>query len=132
MATLPTGVNLQTQLQYVDMPTRTFVIDHVSNQIAGMDAGLQAMTQAVDIILNNERFKWQIYTQNFGSELEDLPREDYNLIVSEFPRRIEEAFSVDNRILGAENYQFINNKDSMTVVFDVLTVFGTISEEVTL
>ena len=51
MATLPEGVGFGTELQYTDKPTNTFLIDWTSKQIAGMDAGLPAMRQAVEIIL---------------------------------------------------------------------------------
>ena len=132
MPTLPEGVWLDVSLEYVDQPTNTFLIDWTSNQIAGMDAGLAAMRQAVEIILQNERFCWQIYNSNFGSELENLPGEEYAYIVSELPRRIEEAFSVDSRILRVENYEFLDcGGGTMTVSFDVITVYGTVSEEVT-
>ena len=56
MPTLPEGVGLDVSLEYVDQPTNTFLIDWTSKQIAGMDAGLAAMRQAVEIILQNERF----------------------------------------------------------------------------
>ena len=56
MATLPEGVGLDVSLDYVDQPTNTFLIDWTSNQIAGMDAGLLAMRQAVEIILANESY----------------------------------------------------------------------------
>ena len=59
-------------MRYVDRPTNTFLIDWPSRQIKGMDAGLAAMRQAVEIILRNERYRWQIYNKNFGSELEGL------------------------------------------------------------
>ena len=128
MPTLPEGVGLDVSLDYVDQPTNTFLIDWTSKQIAG----LPAMRQAVEIILQNERFCWQIYDSNFGSELENLPGEEYAYIVSELPRRIEEAFSVDNRILRVENYNFTDcGGGVMAVSFDVITVYGTISEEVT-
>lgn len=131
MATLPEGVGVSTAINYVDKPTNTFIAEN--NQIVGMDSGLKAMRQAVDVILNVERFRWQIYNSNFGSELEDLVGEEYDYIVGEIPRRIEEAFSVDNRILSAENFQFsTTGTGSMTVTFDVITVYGAFSEEVTL
>ena len=72
MAVLPEGVGLDVTLQYVEKPTRTFLIDWSSKQIAGMDEGLPAMRQDVEIILQNERFRWQIYSSDFGSELENL------------------------------------------------------------
>ena len=131
MATLPEGVGFGTELQYTDKPTNTFLIDWTSKQIAGMDAGLPAMRQAVEIILANERYRWQIYNSNFGCELADLPGEESDYIVSELPRGIRDAFSADNRILSAENFVFSDlGGGRMAVSFDVITVFGTFSEEV--
>lgn len=133
MATLPEGVGLTISVDYVDKPTNTFIIDWSSRQISGMDSGLAAMRQAVEIILQNERFKWQIYTSDFGAELECLVGEEYDYIISELPRRIEEAFSVDKRILSAENFVFSEEGNgTLFCSFDVVTVFGTLREEVVL
>lgn len=131
MATLPDDVGLDVSLKHTEQPTNTFLIDWSSGQISGMDEGLEAMRQAVEIVLQNERFRWQIYDSNFGTELEDLIGEEYDYIVSEFPRRIEEAFSMDSRILSIENFQFAEQgSGKVTVSFDVVTVYGTLSEEV--
>lgn len=62
MAVLPEGVGLDVTLHHVEKPTRTFLIDWSSKQVSGMDEGLPAMRQAVEIILQNERFRWQIYS----------------------------------------------------------------------
>lgn len=133
MATLPENVGLDAALEPVGRPTGTFIIDWSSRQIAGRGDGLAAMRQAVDIILQNERFRWQIYSSDFGSELEDLVGEEYAYIISELPRRVEEALSADDRILSVDNFTFSEpGGDSMRCTFDVATVFGTISEEVTI
>lgn len=133
MATLPENTGLNVSLDYVEKPTNTFIIDWSAKQIGGMDAGLAAMRQAAEIILQNERFKWQIYSSNFGSELEDLVGEEYDYVISEFPRRMEEAFSVDKRFLSVENFIFSDPEgDSITCSFDVVTVFGSFREEVML
>ncbi len=133
MATLPEGVGLTVSVGSVDMPTDTFIIDWPSGQVSGMDSGLAAMRQAVEIILHNERFRWQIYSSDFGSELEDLAGEEYDYITSEIPRRIGEAFSADSRILSAENFVFSEEGNGVLFCsFDVVTVFGTFREEVIL
>ncbi len=133
MATLPENVGLNVSLDYVEKPTNTFIIDWSTKQIGGMDAGLAAMRQAAEIILQNERFKWQIYSSNFGSELEDLVGEEYDYVISEFPRRIEDAFSADKRFLSVENFVFSEvEKNSIHCSFEVVTVFGRFSEEVVL
>lgn len=133
MATLPEGVGLTVSAGYAEQPTDTFLIDWSSRQISGTGSGLAAMRQAVEIILQNERFRWQIYSSDFGSELEDLAGEEYDYITSEIPRRIEEAFSQDSRILSAENFVFSGEgSDTLSCAFDVVTVFGTLKEEAVL
>ena len=131
MATLPGSAGLSPALDYMDRPSNTFIIDWNTRQISGMDNGLAAMRQAAEIILQNERFAWQIYSSNFGSEFRDLIGEEYDYVVSELPRRIEEAFSADKRFLSVENFVFSESGDSaITCSFDVITVFGSFREEV--
>lgn len=132
MATLPAGVGISTDLEYVSLPTNTWIIDWTSRQVLSMDAGLDAMRQAVEITLANERFRWQIYNSNFGTELNDLPGQEEAYIESELPRRIQDAFSVDDRILSVEDFQFVRDGDTLTVSFIVQTVYGAIQEAVTI
>ncbi len=122
--TLPEGTDLE-DLVNESLPTNTFLINPEGDQIAGMNEDLEAMRQAVEIILTTKRFNYQIYTSNFGVELEDLIGEDPDYIESTLPERIRDAFSVDDRILMEKNYVFEINGDKMLVMFDVVTVFGT-------
>ncbi len=130
MATLPEGVGIAVPLKIAEKPTRTFLIDWSTKQIAGMDEGLEAMRQAVEILLNTERFRWQIYSSDFGVELEDLIGEEYDYVVSDMPRRIEEALSVDSRILSVDDFIFEQKEDRISCSFHVNTVYGTLKEEV--
>lgn len=130
MATLPEGVGIAVPLKIAEKPTRTFLIDWSTKQIAGMDEGLEAMRQAVEILLNTERFRWQIYSSDFGVELEDLIGEEYDYVVSDMPRRIEEALSVDSRILSVDDFVFEQKEDRISCSFYVNTVYGALKEEV--
>ena len=131
--TLPQNVGINASLEYTELPTTTFIIDWSSRQIAGIGTGLDAMRQAVEIVLANERFRWQIYDSNFGVELEGLIGDDLDYIKAEIPRRIEEAFSVDSRILSVDNYVFTETSPGvLSVSFDVQTVYGAIQEEVSI
>jgi hypothetical protein len=127
MDTLPENIELE-DIDEEDLPTNTFLA--YGDQIAGMDDNLAAMRQAVHIILTTKRFNYQIYTENFGIELDDLIGEEPDYIESVFPDRIREAFSIDDRILSEQNYVFNTVGDTMTISFDVVTVFGTFNEEV--
>ena len=72
MAVLPENADFQMSLESAKKPTYTFIIDWSARQISGMDSGLAAMRQAAEIILQNERFRWQIYSSDFGSELKNM------------------------------------------------------------
>jgi hypothetical protein len=127
MDILPEDIELE-DIEEESLPTNTFLV--YADQVAGMNDNLEAMRQAVEIILTTKRFNHQIYTENFGIELDDLIGEEPDYIESVLPDRIREAFSVDDRILSEQNYVFKTVGDTMTITFDVVTVFGTFSEEV--
>lgn len=127
--TLPEGIDLD-DIVDESLPTNTFLVNDDAEQIAGMNDGIEAMRQAVEIILTTKRFNYQIYSGNFGIELDDLIGEDPDYIESTLPERIRDAFSVDDRILREENYSFQVIGDKMLVSFNVVTVFGTFSEVV--
>ena len=98
-------------------------------QVGYMDEGLEAVRQSVEIALNVERFQWQIYNTNFGNEHEELGGDDADYIQSELPRMVNDALSVDDRVIDTADYVFSVNGDSMTVSFTVNTVYGQLTEE---
>lgn len=130
MATLP-EISYEDDIEIVGEPSKTWIIDRNTNQVKGIDDGILAMRQAVDILLNTERYTWQIYTDNFGVETDDLPGNDRAFIEAELPRRIEDAMSVDERIESVENFVFTQTQlGTLVCTFDVNTVYGTVGGEV--
>lgn len=130
MATLPAVIGYGTDLKIEAQPSKTWIIDRQSLQVAGMDNGLEAVRQAVEIALSVQRFRWQIYTANFGSELETIIGDDEAFILSELPRFVEDALSVDGRIIRVDDYVFIRDGDRMRVSFTVYSVYGEFVEEI--
>lgn len=130
MATLPENVNFGTQLEYVSQSSQTWLINRETMRVQCDINGLEAVKQAVDIMLSTDRFKWQIYTSNIGSELETLIGEETSYVVSEFPRMVEDALSVDSRIIEVSDFNYTVNGDSMLWTFTVRTVYGDFGEEV--
>lgn len=127
--TLPDIIGFDTDIQLTSRPSRTWIIDRNTMQVGFMDEGLEAVRQAVEIALNVERFQWQIYNTNFGNELEELAGDDADYIQSELPRMVNDALSVDDRVIDTADYVFSVNGDSMTVSFTVNTVYGQLTEE---
>ena len=130
MATLPEVVGFDTDIVIASQPSRTWIIDRNTMQVASMDEGLEAVRQAVEIALSVERFRWTIYSANFGSELDELIGQDEALITAEIPRLVEGALSQDDRVVQVEDYVFTRTgPDSMHVSFTVRTVYGDLIEE---
>ena len=130
MATLPEVIGFDTDIVIASQPSKTWIIDRNTMQVAYMDDGLEAVRQAVEIALDVERFRWTIYSANFGSELDELIGQDEALITAEIPRLVEGALSQDDRIIQVEDYVFTRTgPDSMHVSFIVRTVYGDLIEE---
>lgn len=124
------NIDLSTTVEFEDYPTNTFYIDPVSQQVRGMEDGLKAIQQAVEIIFGVERFFWQIYTPNFGIEFDGLIGSEYGFVTSELKRRIEESFIPDNRILGTNDWYFrLIDTDTLICSFTVITVYGSFGKQ---
>jgi hypothetical protein len=130
MATLPEVIGFDTDIVIASQPSKTWIIDRNAMQVACMDDGLESVRQAVEIALDVERFRWTIYSANFGSELDELVGQDEALITAEIPRLVEGALSQDDRVVQVEDYVFTRTgPDSMHVSFTVRTVYGDLIEE---
>ena len=129
MATLPEVVGFDTDIVVASQPSKTWIIDRNTMQVSCMDKGLEAVRQAVEIALNVERYKWTIYSTNYGSELNDLVGEDEAYIIAEIPRLVEGALSTDSRVVSVDDYVYKKtDTNSMTVSFTVHTVYGDLVE----
>lgn len=134
MATLPETEQSIYELSPISEPSLTWNIDKASNQIAGEVDGVSAVKQAVDIIMNVERYRWQIYQPYSGMEYDGLIGNDPGYVAAEFQRRVRDAFSVDDRITGVSDYESSQKGNIMEISFTVNTVYGNIpvTTEVTL
>ena len=120
-------IDLSRGVVFQDQPTLTWIADPVTRRIRGRGDGWEAIRQAVEIIVNVERFKWQIYTPNFGTEYNGLLGTEPGYAASELQRRLEDAFLPDSRILGMKDFTWSFSGVSLSARFTVLTVFGDIA-----
>lgn len=118
------NIDLSRGVVFQDQPSLTWQADLVTNRLRGRCDGWEAVRQAVEIILHVERYKWQIYTPNFGTDYDGLLGTEPGFAASELRRRLEDAFLPDNRILGLRDYTWTFSGVSLTAVFTVRTVFG--------
>ena len=124
MALLPDTEELE-ELDIVEQSSNTFIAGE--DQIAGMADGLEAMRQTVQNILQTERYDYQIYSTNYGVEFNDLVGADPDYIKAALPARIEEALSVDDRVISVDDFTFDFSGDKAVVTCNVQTVYGTVN-----
>jgi len=128
MATLPQAdIDLSQGVVFQDQPSLTWIADPVTNRLRGRGDNYEAVRQAVEVIVNVERFHWQIYTPNFGTDFTGLLGNDPGFVASELQRRLTDAFLPDNRILGISNFSYTFNDAVLTASVTVNTVFGQVN-----
>ena len=114
--------------EVIEIPSKTYKV--INGRVAGYLDGLEAVRQAVEKILSTDRFGWEIYSEDYGSEVNTLIGEDFDLVNSELERIITEALTADERILEIQNFNLKQTSTtSVLAIFDVATVFGEIKVE---
>lgn len=108
-------------------PNKTYKIATDKERINGYADDLDAVAQAVDLILSTERYKYLIYSWDYGVELYDLIGKPMSYVMSDLPRRITEALTQDNRIDDVMDFEFKRNGKKLHVTFTVVTNLGNLS-----
>lgn len=131
MATLPQSeIDLSQGVVFQDQPSLTWIANPVTHRLRGRGDNYEAVRQAVEITVNVERFRWQIYTPNFGIELDGLLGTEPGFAASELRRRLEDAFVPDSRILGISAFAYDFRDGVLTASVTVDTVFGPVQANV--
>ncbi len=121
------GVTIVTE---AEQPSKTYRIDYAKNQIVGWIDGAQAVAQAIYKILLTERFRYLIYSWNYGAELESLIGENYSVYESELKRIVKEAVLQDGRINSIRHFQLSRSgRNAVSVSFTADTIYGEVPIE---
>ena len=92
----------------------------------------EAVRQAVMKILNTERYENEIYSWDYGIELQDLFGMSMAYVMSEIKLRIEDALLADDRIASVGGFEVERTgKRTIHCSFTVTTVQGEEIEEET-
>ncbi|RXM69436.1 DUF2634 domain-containing protein [Clostridium tetani] len=127
---LPQGATIDTDIgieeNYIE-PTKTYKIDFETGKIVGFCDGIEALKQAIYLILNTERYEYLIYSDDYGSELKGLIGKDRDIAESEYKRRIKEASVQDDRVNNVDNFIFKYDGDNVLIEFPVFSIYGEFS-----
>lgn len=105
-------------------PSKTYKLNTEKGRIVGFTDGVDAIKQAIYCILSTERYQYEAYDSNYGVELNDLIGQPMDYVVAEIQRRITEALTYDSRIETVEDFEFLIEKQKLTVSFVVYTIYG--------
>lgn len=130
---IPSIEILELNIEETTYPNRTYEIvedGESSSRISGYIDELESIKQAISLILSIERYEHIIYSWDYGIELVDLFGKPMSYVISELPRRIEEALTVDDRIETVTDFEFEQKGKKLHVTFTVVTTVGNIDSEV--
>jgi hypothetical protein len=86
---------------------------------------LRSNEQAIFKVLKYKSFDHLIYSDDYG--FENLIGQEELFVRGELPRRIKEALLQDERITDVEDIKMVFVKDTVTVHFTCVTIYGEIS-----
>lgn len=130
MALLPdASLNEITEFKIKTQPNKTYKMLIEDEKVLGDTDDLEAIEQACYKVLNTERYRYVIYSWNYGVELQDLFGKPIPYAFSELPRRITEALMTDDRIENVTNFELSHNKGDVLAKFEVVTKYGNIQME---
>ena len=126
---LPTEYNddLVQDFEIETQPARTYALRFDGYPCSGgkLD-GLEAMKQAIFLILQTERFQYA----NYGIELNALLGQTMTpYLQAKVAKAIEDALMADDRVLSVEQFSFTKGKRSLLVKFTVTTTEGDVESE---
>lgn len=102
----------------------------LNGRVVGWIDNKQALRQAIEKLLHTERYMHEIYTDEYGIELQALIGENFDLVEAEIGRIIKEALLADDRIVSVEHIQATKlDSTSLLITFSVESIFGTLAFE---
>ncbi len=115
-------------IEEIQLPSLTYRV--VDGHIVGKIDERDAMVQAISKIMKTVRMRWEIYTKEYGHDLEDLIGKEMPYVMSEVERMITEALKGDDRV---DEVNFIStdqiNATTVHITLKVSTLFGEIDTE---
>lgn len=120
---------LTADFEEVIEPSKNFKLLHEKNRCVGFVDEIEAMKQAIFLMLSVERYDHIIYSFNAGVEFRDLFGKPTSYVASEVKRRIRECLLQDDRINEVDSFKVTTHKNKVHVYFVAHTIYGQIEAE---
>lgn len=106
---------------------REYGIDFETGQLSGkIVEGYDALLVWAWIALHTPRYRYYIYSEDYGQEYETLIGKNYSeeLTDSELERMTEECLTENPYITGIENFTCTKKEEKVTLSFSLITTLG--------
>ena len=106
---------------------REYEIDFKTNKLSGkIVSGLEAIKIWVWLALKVQRYRYQIYSWDYGNEYETLIGKRYTkeYLETEIKRMTEDCLLVNENITGISDFHIETEDDRLKIGFEVHTTFG--------
>lgn len=114
--------------EFESHPDRTYRLDFANKRIVGKVEGKEAVLQFIKKVLDTDKYAYEIYDWYYGNEILSLVGMPYDYVVTECSRIIEEALTVDDRVLEVVDFQYEKvSMDTLKMSCTVRTIFGDIN-----
>lgn len=117
---------LHQDFTYKSTPGKTYRLDPKTGVVKGTVDGLEAVKQAIFLILSTERTEYEIYSWNYGVEVKNLIGLPVDLVCARIENTITDALMQDDRITSVADFSFSVEKEKVNVTFAVGTSEGDI------
>lgn len=135
MSLFPFTVNSEIAVdtsEVIASPIREYEMDFNTGQLTGrIVEGVDALCIWAYLALKAKRYRWVIYSWQYGEEYTNLIGYSYSdeYLYMEVKRYIEECLFENEHITGIENLEVSQVKDLLSIKFTLITDVG--SKEVT-
>lgn len=115
-------------VEKIKMP-KEYEIDFKTGQLTGrIVEGLEAIKIWIWLVLQTPRYRYYIYTWDYGNEFDDLIGQGYSeeYITAEAQRMTEDCLLVNENIQSISDFSVGMENDQLSVSFTANTIYGSI------
>lgn len=116
--------NVELEDEEEQQPEASYTYKLEDTKIQGNMDKLEAVRQAVKKILLTPQFEYEIYSFDYGIDLESLIGKEPEEITILLKRMIREALLYDDRITSVDGFEIGFNEDECLCEFIVSTIYG--------
>lgn len=117
------------EIETVRFPSKSYNLLVEKSRCIGFVDGIEAIKQAIFLMLSIERYEHVIYSWNYGVEFKDLFGQPTDYVASEVKRRIRECLLQDDRINEVDSFEVTTKKNKVHVSFTAHTIYGEVQAE---